>query len=625
MAKRQFTPAVAYLRRSTSRQEKSLEDQRTEIERYAAAHGYRILRWYLDDGISGDATECRQGFLSLHEAACNGRDFDVILVWDQDRFGRFDSMEAGYWIHPLRKAGVRLESVTEGPINWDDFTGRVMYSIKQEGKYQFLRDLSRNTSRGQISNAQKGRLCGQAAPYGYDRMLVDESGAQCQRIRNGEKFGKPRGWRTTLVPSDDALKVSTIKWLFATYADTAIGLRGLADQLNAKGLPGPTGGPWYAASIKAMLENRNYTGTFTWAKRREGKYFSVTAGEIRERDRNEVTLSPSGKPRAVDNPEEAWIVAEDAHEALIDKATFERVQARLNERRRAKPGAAYSSHTRRNSDRYLLSGLVFCARCDCKMHGGNSVAKGHSYPKYVCSTYYRSGKNNPHGCGCHGIHQDQLVNVIVRKLQETVLTTANLTRLRQALRKQIEMRRTTNANGSDALQKQLNELNREIDRAAKNFLRAPEEVLDVVAEQLTAMKRQRDHLQKELRVGKTKQRPQDIDAEVEAVVGRLGRLREDLAKGDPARRREVFRLLVRRIDLRFDKVQRGKRTECPFRSGEIHLRTGEGSIFGSVNRGDWQSFERVLAEGLLAHRPAVRQTAHLVRQLGTRKEDAMAF
>jgi hypothetical protein len=41
-----------------------------------------------------------------------------------------------------------------------------------------------------------------------------------------------------------------------------------------------------------------------------------------------------------------------------------------------------------------------------------------------------------------------------------------------------------------------------------------------------------------------------------------------------------------RIDLHFGKIQRGKRTECPFRSGEIHLRTDGGGIFGSVNRGD---------------------------------------
>jgi hypothetical protein len=83
----------------------------------------------------------------------------------------------------------------------------------------------------------------------------------------------------------------------------------------------------------------------------------------------------------------------------------------------------------------------------------------------------------------------------------------------------------------------------------------------------------------------------DKDAQVEAAVSRLWRLGEDRAKAEPARRREVFRQLVSRIDLRFDKIQRGKRTECPLKSGEIHLRTTEVGIFGSVNRGDRTRFE----------------------------------
>src|SRR5262245_56186830 len=87
-------PAVAYLRRSTNRQERSLEDQRREIEAYAQQRGYRVLRWYSDSGISGDATERRAEFLKMHQAATNSRDFDVILCWDYSRFGRFDSIEA---------------------------------------------------------------------------------------------------------------------------------------------------------------------------------------------------------------------------------------------------------------------------------------------------------------------------------------------------------------------------------------------------------------------------------------------------------------------------------------------------------------------------------------------------
>jgi site-specific DNA recombinase len=581
-----FMPAVGYLRRSTSRQEKSLEDQRSEIEQYAAANGYRILRWFQDDSISGDATECRLGFQQLHKAACGNRDFNAILIWDQDRFGRFDSVEAGYWIHPLRKAGVKLVSVTEGPLNWDDFTGRVMYSLKQEGKHQFLRDLSRNVSRGQISNAQKGLLCGQAAPYGYDRMFIDERGEHRQRIHNGEVFAKPRGWRTTLVPSDDAVKVATVHWLFQTYADTDTGLRSLADQLNAQGVPGPSGGAWFAASIKEIFKNEKYVGTFAWAKRREGKYHSVSAGQIRERDRNEVTLSPGGKPHAVDNPREAWIVVEDAHEALIDEVLFERVQTKIHDRRRGKRGQAYRTHTRGNGDAYLLSGLVVCAQCGCKMHGSTLMRKGHEYPKYLCSTYCRCGKNNPHGCGCHGVHQDQLVNVLVRKLQHVMWHGDNLDRLKQTLRRQIEQRSSAPVSGIEALQKQLVDLDREIDRAAENFLRAPAEVLDLIGGKLTAMKLQRALLQGELERVEASARPVDVEAEVDAMADRLWRLGEEMAKAEPARRREVFRLLVDRIELRFDQIQRGKRTECPLNSGEIHLKTGLGSIFGSVSRGD---------------------------------------
>src|SRR5688572_3683373 len=110
------------------------------------------------------------------------------------------------------------------------------------------------------------------------------------------------------------------------------------------------------------------------------------------------------------------------------------------------------------------------------MHGTNKVAKGHSYPKYMCSTFNRSGKNNPHGCGCHGMSQDALVDVLVRKIQEVVLSKRNLERLRKALRQKIEQRRTASSKDATGLSKQIADLDREIDQAAENFLRAPVEV-----------------------------------------------------------------------------------------------------------------------------------------------------
>ena len=75
------------------------------------------------------------------------------------------------------------------------------------------------------------------------------------------------------------------------------------------------------------------------------------------------------------------------------------------------------------------------------MHGANNTrnknGKTYSYPKYVCSTYQRSGKNNPSGCGCHAIDQDVLVDTLLRKLRERVLVTGKLDELREKVRKQL--------------------------------------------------------------------------------------------------------------------------------------------------------------------------------------------
>ena len=93
--------AVGYIRMSSDKQEASPEQQRQEIIALGKRDGYKIIRWYTDEGISGDATEKRFEFQRMISDSDRG-DFQAVLCWDQDRFGRFDSIEAGHWIHPLR-------------------------------------------------------------------------------------------------------------------------------------------------------------------------------------------------------------------------------------------------------------------------------------------------------------------------------------------------------------------------------------------------------------------------------------------------------------------------------------------------------------------------------------------
>ncbi len=145
-----LVPAVGYIRMSTDKQEDSPEQQRAEIVKLAKREGYRIVRWYEDHAISGAKTHKRRDFRRMTRDAEDMGDFQAILCWDQDRFGRFDSLEAGEWISPLRRVGVQLVTVVQGRINWEDFAGRIIYQITQEGKHHYLVDLSRNALRGMI-------------------------------------------------------------------------------------------------------------------------------------------------------------------------------------------------------------------------------------------------------------------------------------------------------------------------------------------------------------------------------------------------------------------------------------------------------------------------------------------
>ena len=105
-------PAVAYLRRSTDRQEQSIAGQRSEIARWAMEHGFELIGEYLDDAISGTSADKRPGFQRMIGDA-QRCEFKAVIVWNSDRFSRCDITETEHYRYLLRKAGVTLLSVTE--------------------------------------------------------------------------------------------------------------------------------------------------------------------------------------------------------------------------------------------------------------------------------------------------------------------------------------------------------------------------------------------------------------------------------------------------------------------------------------------------------------------------------
>ena len=107
--------AVAYVRMSTDRQIYSTENQLDAITAYAALNNIAIVKTYKDERRSGLLLKGRRGLQSLISDVLLGHaDFDMILVYDASRWGRFqDTDESAHYEFICREAGVRVEYCAE--------------------------------------------------------------------------------------------------------------------------------------------------------------------------------------------------------------------------------------------------------------------------------------------------------------------------------------------------------------------------------------------------------------------------------------------------------------------------------------------------------------------------------
>jgi DNA invertase Pin-like site-specific DNA recombinase len=476
--------AVGYLRRSTDKQEASLPDQRKAVERYAEEHGYRIIRWYMDDGILGDDTDKRTGFKQMIADAKDPGDFRVILCWDQDRFGRFDTLDAGYWIKPLRDAGVKLETVAQGRIDWDDFAGRIIYAVQQEGKHAFLRDLSRNVVRGQLEAANQGGWLG-SAPYAY-------------------RLQGPRKQRRLVL--DDPVKVCIVRRIFREYVEEARPMNQIAARLNADGVPSPTGKQWRFDSVRTILENPAYCGDAVGGRHSYGKYH--TLGK-----------DAGGSPKIVKGrrrcrkPEAEWIIRRNHHDAIITRETFDRAQAILA---RGKTGR--SNRYSPEDNPYVLFGALRCGRCGCALKGVKSGKNPGMNRHYECSRREYTKHDDPPGCEGTTVSQEEILLSIADHLENWLclyswgdglglaahygaLSPGDLPEAFATIR-ELVMPPTRPAVDREKLEKQLGRVKADLAKAKGNLVLLDPENIPAAQERIRQLEDERAAMERELRESK---------------------------------------------------------------------------------------------------------------------------
>ncbi len=109
---------VIYARTNRPDSVLSIQDQCESVREYAVRHDMEVVRVYEDAGKSGASLEGRDAMKRLlAEATSPDRDFDVILVYNWSRWGRFLDAAGTYYEHLCRRAGVELRACNEPPAD----------------------------------------------------------------------------------------------------------------------------------------------------------------------------------------------------------------------------------------------------------------------------------------------------------------------------------------------------------------------------------------------------------------------------------------------------------------------------------------------------------------------------
>ena len=478
-----------YLRMSSDAQELSLAQQEAELRRLCDRKAYRIAAVYRDEGISGDNFERRRGFRKLLDDAGTGT-FCRVLAWDQDRIGRHDSLTSGAVLAPLRKHGVVIETITQGELDLESFAGRVTFTVQQEAKHQFLRDLSRNVSRGQIAKAEAADgYFGGPRVYGY--------------TRDTKLVGRRRVSRLVVNESQAAI----VRRIFAEYQKPDASFGTIADALNADRVPTPNGAAhWENTTIRQIARHPVYTGRMVYGRKPSGKY-------SRRTDEGLVSLRPG---QAVKKAKPIVRFAPDVVPPIIDDATFERVQKLADERRLA---------TRPRGTIHRLSGLIICRQCGRRFHGEAGA--------YKCSSSNLSKK--PGRCSGHRIKEAPILSLIEEMIQRHLGTPSATARLRQAIEKRIATDKAKATDELPQLRKHLASLERQLRDGAAKLLAVPPGLVPELAKALDVVREERDGLASHLdQLSKKPAAKPTPKAVVDEIAGLARDLKKAMAKADPA-------------------------------------------------------------------------------------------
>jgi DNA invertase Pin-like site-specific DNA recombinase len=328
--------AAEYVRMSTEHQQYSTGNQQATIRDYAVRRGYEIVRTYADEGKSGLRIDGRQALQQLITDVESGNaDFQVILVYDVSRWGRFqDADESAYYEYVCKRAGIQVAYCAEQFENDGSPVSTIVKGVKRAMAGEYSRELSAKVFAGQCRLIELGFRQGGPAGYGLRRVLIDQHGIMKDELHRGERKSLQTD-RVVLIPGPES-EIRIVSLIYNWFIEESLNEYEIAARLNTMCVRTDLDREWTRATVGEILTNEKYIGNNLY---------------------NRVSFKLK-KMRVINTPD-MWIRKEGAFQSIVPSETFYTAQGIMRARARRYSNEELIERLRNlYCSRGFLSGLV---------------------------------------------------------------------------------------------------------------------------------------------------------------------------------------------------------------------------------------------------------------------------
>lgn len=330
-------PYCIYLRKSRSDEELERYGEGDTLSRHRKALLELAKRMHLDiakiyeEVVSGDSIVSRPQMQALMSDVEKGM-YNGVLVMEIERLARGDTMDQGLVAQTFKLSGTKIIT----PMKTYDPNNEFDEEYFEFGLFMSRREyktIKRRLQRGREASAREGKFVGSIAPYGYERVKIEND----------------KGY--TLKPVPEQAKV--VRLIFEMYVNgeanssgeqRRLGIQQIARRLNEMGIPPYRNDYWQKETIRDMLENPTYAGRIRWGYRKTVK--KVVDGK-----------AVSSRPIAYDD---GCIIVKGLHEAIVPPEMYDKAQE-YAELRPIMP-LGYKKEVKNP-----MAGLIICGKCGRRM------------------------------------------------------------------------------------------------------------------------------------------------------------------------------------------------------------------------------------------------------------------